>query len=311
MWANDISVIASMKLLDGKRVSKEMLLEITHHVGELQTQGVEPKLAVLLVGDNPASLAYIRQKQKACNFTGVMWEQYDFDESVSTEELINQVKNLNEDESVHGILVQLPLPETVYTPEVIKTINPKKDVDGFEAYNLGKMFLSQNFEHLVPCTAKGVIRLLEKYNIDVEGKEVVVVGRSNLVGKPLATMLLNRGATVTVCHRGTKNLAEHTRRAQILCVAVGKEKLIKADMVKPGAIVIDVGINRAEDGQLKGDVDFDEVSKIADYITPVPGGIGPMTVACLMENTLFAAQRALEESKGSAEKLIKKDGDVY
>ncbi|PKL36767.1 bifunctional methylenetetrahydrofolate dehydrogenase/methenyltetrahydrofolate cyclohydrolase FolD [Candidatus Peregrinibacteria bacterium HGW-Peregrinibacteria-1] len=285
-----------MELLDGSKVSQEMLFDVESGVGALQVAGVQPKLAVILVGQDPASLSYIKQKQKACTFTGIEWIQHDFEESVTTEELIATVERLNEDESVHGILVQLPLPAHVYTPDVIKAVTPKKDVDGFEAYNLGKMFLSKEFEHLVPCTPKGVIKLLDYYDIDVTGKDVVVVGHSNVVGKPLAVMLMNRGATVTVCHKETKDLTSHTVNADILCVAVGKRNLITEEMVKEGAVVVDIGINRTESGKLVGDVDFENVSKKASFITPVPGGVGPMTVACLMENTLFAAQRFHDDS---------------
>jgi len=280
-----------MEILDGRKVSKDILSELASEVDLLVQNGIEPKLAVILVGNNPASLSYIRQKQKSCNEIGVQWEQFDYEEDVTTEHLIKKIEELNKNDSIHGILVQLPLPAHVYAPEVIKAIDPKKDVDGFTAYNLGKMFLSKDFEDLASCTPLGVIRLLERYNIDLKGKEVVVVGHSNIVGKPLAAMLLNRDATVTVCHVHTKDLASHTRRADILCVAVGKVNLITEDMVKDGVVVVDIGINRLESGKLVGDVDFDAVSKKASYITPVPGGAGPMTVTCLMENTVSAAKR--------------------
>ncbi len=280
-----------MNLLDGRLVSKEILLKLSHEVNRMQLDHIHPKLAVVLVGKNPASLSYIRQKQKACNTTGIEWVQFDYEEDVTTDELIAKIEELNEDESIHGILVQLPLPRHIFTPNVIRAIKPGKDVDGFTAYNLGKMFLSKEFEDLTPCTPLGVIRMLEYYNIDPQGKEAVIVGHSNIVGKPLSTMLLNRNATVTTCHIHTKHLAEHTHRADILCVAVGKVNLIKAEMVKPGAVVVDIGINRLDNGKLVGDVDFENVSKKASYITPVPGGAGPMTVACLMENVVTAAKR--------------------
>lgn len=252
---------------------------------------IHPKLVVILVGQNPASLSYIKQKRKACEKTGIKWEQFDYPESVTTEELIEKINELNANEKVHGILVQLPVPEHVFEPDVIKAIDPAKDVDGFTAYNLGKMFLSTDFEHLAPCTPLGAIRMLEYYDIDVRGKEAVVVGHSNIVGKPLSTMLLNRGATVTTCHIDTVDLAFHTKRADILCVAVGKVNLITADMVKEGAVVVDIGINRLESGKLVGDCDFEAMKDKVSYITPVPGGAGPMTVACLMENTVKAAKR--------------------
>jgi methylenetetrahydrofolate dehydrogenase (NADP+)/methenyltetrahydrofolate cyclohydrolase len=280
-----------MTLLDGKKVSEEILLKLASQVSAMQVDHIMPKLAVILVGNDPASLSYIRKKQEACAKTGIAWEQFDFDTTVTTDELIAKIEELNADEKVHGILVQLPLPKHIFTPNIIRAINPKKDVDGFTAYNLGKMFLSTDFEDLASCTPLGVIRLLEYYDIKVEGAEVVVVGHSNIVGKPLAAMLLNRNATVTVCHIFTKNLAEHTKRADILCVAVGKSNLITEDMVKPGAIVIDIGVSRLPNGKLSGDVDFANVSKKAGYITPVPGGVGPMTVACLMENTVKAAKK--------------------
>ena len=277
--------------MDGRKVSQSILSDLRVEVEELARAGVHPKLAVILVGDNAASLSYIRQKHKACEATGILWEQFDFDQSVTEEELIAKIEELNSDDSVHGILVQLPLPEGVYAPRVLKAIKPSKDADGFTAYNLGKMFLSTEFEHLAPCTPLGVIRMLEYYDIEVRGKEVVVVGHSNIVGKPLSIMLLNRGATVTTCHIDTVDLAFHTRRADILCVAVGKAGLIKADMVKEGAVVVDIGINRLDDGRLVGDCDFEGMKEKVAFITPVPGGVGPMTVACLMENTVKAARR--------------------
>lgn len=280
-----------MAILDGRLVSNELLTSLEHEVTRMKLADIKPKLAVILVGDNPASLSYIKQKQKACTKTGIEWVQFDYDEDVTTDELIERINSLNEDKEIHGILVQLPLPAHIYTPEVIKAISPAKDVDGFTSYNLGKMFLSTQFEHLSPCTPKGVIRMLEFYEINVEGKEVVMVGHSNIVGKPLSIMLLNRNATVTTCHVHTEDLAFHTRRADILCVAVGKENLISDDMVKEGAIVIDIGINRNSAGKLVGDCDFEGLKNKVDYITPVPGGVGPMTVACLMENIVTAAKR--------------------
>ncbi len=279
-----------MKLLDGRKVANERLEIVTGEVRELVSQGITPKLVVVFVGDNAASASYVRQKEKACQKTGIEYEHVALPESATTEEVIAKVQELDARDDVHGILVQLPLPAQVETPLVIKEIQPSKDVDGFHAYNIGKMTLSTDFESLVPCTPKGVIRLLEAYDIPIEGQEVVVVGHSNIVGKPMSTMLLNRNATVTTCHKATCDLAFHTSRADILVVAVGKAGLITGDMVKEGAVVIDVGINRVGD-KLVGDVDFDAVSKKAAYITPVPGGCGPMTVACLMENVVEAAKR--------------------
>lgn len=280
-----------MELMDGRLVSRHLLEKLALEVEELHSKHVHPKLAVILVGNDPASLSYIRQKQKACNATGIEWVQFDYEESIMTEELISKIDELNKDEHIHGILVQLPLPAHIYSPDVIRAIDPAKDVDGFTAYNIGKMFLGTEFEHLAPCTPLGVIRMLEYYYIDVRGKEVVMVGHSNIVGKPLSTMLLNRNATVTTCHIDTQDLKFHTKRADILCVAVGKINLITADMVKDGVVVVDIGINRKDDGKLCGDTDFESIAKKASYITPVPGGAGPMTVACLMENTVKAAKR--------------------
>jgi len=280
-----------MKLIDGRKVADDLLSSLKKEVSRMHIDHMHPKLGVILVGKDPASLSYIRQKQKACAATGIEWEQFDYETDVTTEDLIDKINDLNEDSTFHGILVQLPVPDQVYEPDVIKAIDPKKDVDGFTAYNVGKMFLSAEFEDLASCTPSGVIKMLEYYDIEIEGKEAVVVGHSNIVGKPLSTMLLNRNATVTTCHIHTKDLDAHTKRADILCVAVGKPGLITADMIKDGAVVIDIGITKCEDGKLRGDADFEEVSKKASYITPVPGGVGPMTVACLMENTVNACKR--------------------
>jgi len=279
-----------MQLLDGRKVSKEILLSLKDEVAALEVKHIHPKLVVILVGKDPASISYVTQKQKACATTGIAWEEIDYETDVTTEKLIEKIEELNVDDTVHGILVQLPLPKQVYVPDVIRAIEPKKDVDGFTAYNLGKVFLSTEFEYMPPCTPDGVIKILEHYKIPVQGKEVVVVGHSNIVGKPLSVMLLNRNATVTTCHVYTKDLASHTKRADILCVAVGKPNLITGEMVKEGAVVIDIGINRVND-KLVGDIDFEAVSKKAAYVTPVPGGMGPMTVASLMANTIKAAKR--------------------
>ncbi|MFA6435959.1 MAG: bifunctional methylenetetrahydrofolate dehydrogenase/methenyltetrahydrofolate cyclohydrolase FolD [Candidatus Gracilibacteria bacterium] len=279
-----------MQLLDGRKVANEMLEKAKGEVQQLHAQGIQPKLAVLLVGEEPASMTYVTQKEKDCKKVGILFERLNFPTSVTTKKLIETIEELNTREDIHGILVQLPLPVSVETPLVIRAIQPKKDVDGFHAYNMGKLALSATFESLVPATPKGVIKMLEYYQIPVEGKEVVVVGHSNLVGKPVSLMLLNRNATVTTCHKFTKDLASHTRRADILVVAVGKAGLITADMVKEGAVVVDVGINRVN-GKLVGDVDFEAVAKKASFITPVPGGCGPMTIACLIDNVLIACRR--------------------
>jgi len=272
-------------------VADEMLENLMKEVEDLKKKNIQPYIAVILVGNNPASLSYIKQKRKACEKTGIKWEQIDFEESVTTEELIKKIHELNDREDVHGILVQLPVPKHVYAPDVFKAIDPKKDVDGFTAYNIGKMFLSTEFEHLPPCTPAGVIELLDYYKIDLKGKDVTVVGASNIVGKPLSIMFLNRNATVTTCHIHTKDLKSHTINADIVAVGVGKRNLITADMVKEDVIIIDIGCNKKEDGKLCGDADFESISKKASYITPIPGGIGPMTVAYLMKNTVNAAKR--------------------
>lgn len=283
------------QLLDGRLVSDSLLKSVKQDVDALKEQNKTLKLVILLLGDNPGSLSYIRQKVKASQACGIESEEMMLSTATTTQELIQVIHRLNADTTVTGILVQLPLPDHVDASLIIRAIDPAKDVDGFQAYNLGKMFLSTYFEHLVPCTPQGIIEMLKFYNVDVKGKEVVIVGRSNIVGKPLSTMLLNRDATVTVCHSKTANLQSHTLRADILIVAIGKPKLITADFIKEGAIVIDVGMNRitTDDGKLKlvGDVDFEGVSKKASMITPVPGGVGPLTVACLMRNVVTAATR--------------------
>ncbi len=281
-----------MALIDGKKIANEIYENLSKEVDKLkQEHTLQPKLAVILVGKDPASLSYIKQKRKACEKTGIEWVQFDYDTDLTQAELLDKIEELNKDHIIHGILVQLPLPEHFEVPKVIRAIDPHKDVDGFTAYNLGKIFLSTEFEDLPPCTPAGVIKMLDYYDIDVAGMDATIVGASNIVGKPLSTMLLNRGATPTTCHIKTKDLKKHTLNADLLCVAVGKINLITEDMVKQGAIVIDIGTNRTEDGKLRGDVDFEKIEPKASYITPVPGGAGPMTVACLMQNTVNAAKR--------------------
>lgn len=275
-----------MEILDGKALSEKLIDSVKE-----QAKQLSPTLAVILVGDNPASLAYVKNKKKACERAGIEYREYKYPDSFSQESLLKKIDELNEDDETNGIIVQLPLPESIYVPEVIRAVSPYKDVDGFHAYNIGKMFLSPEFEDLPPATPLGIVKLLDHYDIAIQGKEVVVVGHSNIVGKPISMMMLNRNATVTTCHIYTKDLSAHTKRADILIVAVGKEKLITADMVKDGVVVVDVGINRKKDGTLCGDTDFDEISKKASYITPVPGGVGPMTVAALILNTIRATER--------------------
>ncbi len=275
-----------MEILDGKALSQQLIDSAKDEAGKFS-----PTLAVILVGENPASLTYVRNKKSACERAGVEYRELRFPDTFTQDQLLEEIQKLNEDESVNGLIVQLPLPEAIYVPEVIRAIDPKKDVDGFHAYNLGKMFLSPEFEDLPPATPSGIIKLLDHYDIPIRGQEVVVVGHSNHVGKPVSAMLLNRNATVTTCHIHTKDLASHTKRADILIVAVGKAGLITDDMVKEGVVIVDVGINRTDEGKLCGDVDFENVSKKASFISPVPGGVGPMTVAALILNTVHAAKR--------------------
>ncbi len=278
-----------MAILDGKALSEQLIDSVKEKAEELS-----PTLAVILVGENPASMAYVRNKKKACERAGIEYREFKYPDSITQESLLQKIEELNQDDSVNGLIVQLPLPEQIYVPDVIRAVAPAKDVDGFHAYNVGKMFLSPEFEDLPPATPLGIVKLLDHYDIPIQGQEVVVVGHSNIVGKPISMMMLNRNATVTTCHIHTKDLSAHTRRADILIVAVGKEKLITADMVKEGVVVVDVGMNRNEAGKLCGDTDFDAISKKASFITPVPGGVGPMTVAALIINTIRATERQIK-----------------
>ena len=278
------------ELISGKVVSASVREEIKREVEELKDKkSIVPGLAVILVGDDPASAVYVRNKHKGCIETGIRSYQIELPTDTSEEELLSKIDELNADSDVHGILVQLPLPKHISEQKVIDRISPKKDVDAFHPQNVGKIMLG-TYEFL-PCTPAGVMELLKYYNVSIEGKECVVLGRSNIVGKPMAHLLLAKNGTVTVCHSRTKNLGDVTRRADILVVAIGKAKFVGADMIKPGAVVIDVGINRGEDGKLCGDVDFDAVSDVASMITPVPGGVGPMTITMLLKNTLTAAKK--------------------
>jgi methylenetetrahydrofolate dehydrogenase (NADP+) / methenyltetrahydrofolate cyclohydrolase len=260
-----------------------------------EVKTLDPKLVIVQVGEDSASESYIRKKLESCKKIGMRHDHVKFRENVTQSELFAEIKRLNEDSDVTGYIIQLPLPDHLVKvqPQLFREIDPYKDIDGFTAYNLGKVFLSTEFEHLPPATPAGVIALLEHYNIEVEGKHAVVVGHGNITGKPLAVMLLNRFATVTVCHEKTKHLKDLTKEADILISAVGKPGLITADMVKRGAIVIDIGTTKTISG-LKGDVDFDEVKEVASAITPIPGGVGPMTVACLLKNCVTAKKRQLE-----------------
>ena len=277
------------KIIDGKQIAKEVRAEIAAECAELKKKGIVPGLAVVIVGTDPASQVYVRNKKKACEEVGFRSEVFELPEETTEEELLALVKKLNEDVNIHGILVQLPLPEHLDDEVIIANIDPKKAVDAFHPSNVGKIMIG-NYDFL-PCTPAGVMVLLEKSGIDVSGKECVVVGRSNIVGKPQAMLLLHANGTVTICHSRTKDLAEVTRRADILVVAIGKADFITGDMVKDGAVVIDVGMNRKADGKLTGDVDFATVEPKASYITPVPGGVGPMTITMLLRNTLTSAKK--------------------
>lgn len=276
-------------IIDGKKVSLEVRDEIKKECDVfVKDTGIRPGLAVVIVGEDPASKVYVRNKNRACDEVGFKSEVYELPEDTKEEELLSLIDKLNGDETIHGILVQLPLPRHISEKKVIERIDPKKDVDAFHPYNVGKIMLGEAV--FLPCTPAGIMKLLEKYSIDIKGKKCVVVGRSNIVGKPMALLLLEKNGTVTVCHSKTADLEDEIKKADILVVAIGKPKFVTADMVKPGAVVIDVGINRLENGKLAGDVDFDTVSEIASYITPVPGGVGPMTITMLLQNTLKAAK---------------------
>ena len=276
------------EILDGKMLAKKIKDDLRKEVEELKQNGIFPKLAVIMVGNDSASKIYVRNKSIACEEVGIDYEEYLLDENTTMDELLGLINKLNKDTSVNGILLQSPIPKGLDINEAFKAIVPEKDVDGFNPCNVGKLCLGQ--DAFVSCTPYGIIKLLEEYGIEIEGKDAVVVGRSNIVGKPMMQCLLNKNATVTICHSKTIKLERVTKKADILVVAIGKPKFITKDMVKEGAIVVDVGINRGEDGKLCGDVDFDEVSKIASYITPVPGGVGPMTIAMLMNNIVKAAK---------------------
>lgn len=270
------------EIIDGKKISTLVKEELKEQVGLLNQEGKTVTLAVIQVGNDPASSVYVGNKKKACEYVGIRSLAYELEETTTQEELINLVCELNQREDVNGILVQLPLPKHMDEDAVIQTISPNKDVDGFHPVNVGKLSIGER--SFVSCTPAGIIELLKRSDILVEGKECVIVGRSNIVGKPMAQLLLRENGTVTICHSKTKNLKEITSRADILVVAIGKPNFITADYVKDGAVVIDVGIHRGEDGKLCGDVDYDEVSQKAGAITPVPGGVGPMTIAMLMKN---------------------------
>ena len=278
------------QIIDGKKISAEVRGELKAEVAALKAKGLTPGLAVVLVGENPASQIYVRNKTKACEEVGIKSFQHTLPGNAKEEELISLIRDLNADSSVHGILVQLPLPSHMDSDSVLDLISPSKDVDGFHPYNMGRLMIGNAL--LQPCTPYGIMRLLDSTGIDASGKNAVIIGRSNIVGKPMAMMLLKRSATVTICHSKTRDLPEKVRDADILVAAIGRDRFVKGDWIKEGAIVIDVGMNRASDGKLTGDVDFEAASLRASYITPVPGGVGPMTIAMLLKNTVAAARKA-------------------
>ncbi|ATE60569.1 bifunctional methylenetetrahydrofolate dehydrogenase/methenyltetrahydrofolate cyclohydrolase FolD [Thauera sinica] len=282
------------RIIDGNALSARVRGEIADRAAALAARGVQPCLAVLLVGADPASAVYVRNKVAACEKAGIRSLRFDYPQDADPADVMARLGALNADPAVHGILVQLPLPPQFDETAVLEAIDIRKDVDGFHAENVGR--LSQNREAFIPCTPHGVMKMLEAADVKVAGAEAVVIGRSNIVGKPMAMLLTNAGATVTVCHSRTRDLAFHTRRADILVAAVGKPRFVTGDMVKPGATVIDVGINRLQDGpeagKLCGDVDFESAKAVAGAITPVPGGVGPMTITMLLENTVISAARA-------------------
>ena len=275
-------------IIDGKKIAGDILDGVRSEALRMKERaGIIPGLAVLLVGDDPASNIYIRHKENACKAAAFFSREFKLSQDTSEEEILTIIRELNRDERIHGILVQLPLPGHINPTTVIEAIDPRKDVDGFHPYNLGRL-LTGNPYHMA-CTPKGILELLDRSSITIKGKRAVIVGRSNIVGKPVALMLLNRHATITVCHTKTRHLSDVTRQAEILIAAAGKPEIIRADMVGNGAVIIDVGVNRMDDGRLVGDVAFPEVLEKASYITPVPGGVGPMTIAMLLVNTLNAA----------------------
>lgn len=278
-----------MHLLNGKELAQKLQQEMTQEVTELKEKGLQPGLAVILVGEDPASQVYVRNKERAANNIGIYSVVYRLPETTSEADLITKIEELNHDDKVHGILVQLPLPKHINEDLVLDTIDPAKDVDGFHPMNLGNLFAGK--PTMIPCTPAGIMELIKLSGLDLAGKNAVIIGRSNIVGKPMAHLLLQANATVTICHSKTKDLPKVAKQADVLVVAIGRANFVTADFVKEGAVVIDVGINRDENNKLTGDVKFDEVAPLTSYITPVPGGVGPMTITMLMRQTIDAAKR--------------------
>ena len=281
-------------IIDGKELAKKIRKELKVECDNLKEKGINPKLAVIMVGDNPASKVYVRNKSRACEEIGIEYEEFLLQDNIKQEELISLIKKLNEDKSINGILLQSPIPEHLNINEAFKTITYRKDVDGFTPSSVGKLCIGE--DTFISCTPYGVMKMFEEYNIDLTGKNVVILGRSNIVGKPLIQCCLAKNATVTVCHSKTKNIEEYTKKADVLIAAIGKAKFVTKDMVKKGVVIIDVGINRNEQGKLVGDVDFENVEPLASYITPVPGGVGPMTIAMLMNNVIKAAKEQQKQN---------------
>lgn len=276
-------------IIDGKELAKKIRANLKIECEELNKKGIKSKLAVIMVGEDPASKVYVRNKSRACEDVGIEYEEYLLESNITQKELIDLIKKLNQDSTVNGILLQSPIPSNLDINEAFRTITPEKDVDGFNPVNVGKLVLNQ--DTFVSCTPFGIIKMFEEYNIDLTGKNVVILGRSNIVGKPLIHCCLNKNATVTTCHSKTQNIKELASKADILISAIGKAHFVTADMVKENAVVIDVGINRLDNGKITGDVDFENLKEKASYITPVPGGVGPMTIAMLMNNVIKATKR--------------------
>ena len=281
-------------IIDGKDLAKKIRKDLKVECDELKKQGINPKLAVIMVGNNPASKVYVKNKSRACDEIGIEYEEHFLEETTTQQELNDLIKKLNDTKEVNGILLQSPLPEHLDINQAFKTISYRKDVDGFTPSSVGKLVMGG--DTFISCTPYGVMKMFEEYNIDLTGKDVVIIGRSNIVGKPLSQCCLAKNATVTICHSRTKDLKKHTQRADIVIAAIGKAKFVTADMVKEGAVIIDVGINRNEEGNLVGDVDYEKVKKKASYITPVPGGVGPMTIAMLMNNVIKATKEQNNEN---------------
>lgn len=276
-------------IIDGKELAKKIRANLKIECEELKKRNINSKLAVIMVGEDPASKVYVRNKSKACEDVGIKYEEYLLDSKITQKELIELIEKLNNDKTINGILLQSPIPSNLDVNEAFRTISPQKDVDGFNPVNVGKLVLNQ--DTFVSCTPYGIMKMFEEYDIDLTGKNVVILGRSNIVGKPLIHCCLNKNATVTSCHSKTQNLAQKAKEADVLISAIGKANFVTADMVKDGAVVIDVGINRLNNGKITGDVDFESVKEKASYITPVPGGVGPMTIAMLMNNVIKATRR--------------------